>query len=109
MTGFCLGMGAENAPERERYRKRLSERVQEIVKRMLDACSVLNEEPPTTPAKTMAPKTPTKATPPEAPTKASPPKTSANPTSPKTPTMTAVHSTAGTEPTFTPSVSLRKK
>lgn len=48
MVGFCLGMGAENAPEPEQYRNRLAVRVQEILKQILDARSVLSEDPPTT-------------------------------------------------------------
>lgn len=55
MTGFCLGIAEENADKREQRRSRLSKQVREIMKQILDARSVLNEEPPTKPTETTVP------------------------------------------------------
>lgn len=52
MVGFCIGIGGKNDAERELQRSRLSEQVREIMKHILDARSVLKEDPPPKPTKT---------------------------------------------------------
>ncbi|KAH7710630.1 hypothetical protein AAVH_22086 [Aphelenchoides avenae] len=46
MVSFYLGIDAENAAKRKRYRSSLPERVRGIMKQLLDARAVLIEEPP---------------------------------------------------------------
>lgn len=46
---FCFGISGKNDAKREQQRSKLSEQVREIMKRMLDARSMLKEDPPTKP------------------------------------------------------------